>query len=76
MQPFQTLPELARIIADSEASRACFATQYWRFAYGRLERPEDACSIDALTERFAAGGFDVRTLMIETVAAPAFVLRR
>lgn len=75
-QTFSSLPELGRLVADSAASKACFVTQYWRFAHGRLERPEDACTIDRLTAAFAEAGFDVKALMIATAKDPAFVTRQ
>ena len=73
---FATLPELARLVADSGAARRCFATQLWRYGHGRLERPEDACAIDRLVAEFVDAGLDVRALMIAMVRSPAFVLRK
>ena len=43
----------------------CVTTQWFRYGYGRTESPEqDACSMAQLRERFAAGGFDIKELLV------------
>jgi hypothetical protein len=74
--PFQTVPELAQIIAGSQAARSCFTKQYVRFARGVLEAPEDRCAIQGIESAFEASGWDVRELIIAVVKSPGFVWRR
>ena len=73
---YQSLPELGRLLADSQAAPACFARQYYRFARGVRETLAERCARLAIEHRFAASGFDVRELMIASVLSPDFVVRR
>ena len=49
--PFRGARELAERLAGSRDVRDCAATQWYRFAFGRLEGPGDACSLRALQDR-------------------------
>jgi mono/diheme cytochrome c family protein len=73
--PFSTLPELSSIIAASDAGKACFAKQYYRFARGHLEQAEDLCALQAIEDRFAQSGYDLRELMVAITQSPTFTLR-
>ncbi|MEL6181663.1 MAG: DUF1592 domain-containing protein, partial [Myxococcota bacterium] len=74
--PFETLPELAGILAASQSARACFVTQYYRFALGQLEQEEERCNLHRLYNRFAEHGFDIQELMIAITQSSAFTHRR
>jgi hypothetical protein len=74
--PYTTLPELASIVAGSRAAQSCFARQYFRFARGKRETLADRCARLAIEARFAAAGGDVRELVIQTILAPDFAVRR
>lgn len=74
--PFATLPELGTILASSESAKACFARQYHRFATGRQESLQDLCALDSVAQDFAAGGYDIRELMIAIVKSPSFTVRK
>ncbi len=74
--PFASLAELADILAASRSAKACFVTQYWRFAYGYLEQPEDQCGLSGLLQDFEGGGHDVQSLMLALVQSPSFVTRQ
>ncbi len=73
--PYATLPELARILADSRRARTCFATQYYRYARGGRDGEPDACALQRATERYAAEGWDIKTLMIAVARSSAFLGR-
>lgn len=73
---FASLPELAAILAGSEAAHACFARQAYRFTMGYLEAPADLCGLDVIEGRFAASGYDIQELLVAIAGAPSFVLRR
>src|SRR6187455_3176545 len=62
--PFQGARELAQRLAGSRDVRDCAATQWYRFASGRLEGAGDACSLRALRAAFEATGGDVRELLV------------
>ncbi|MDX2019637.1 MAG: DUF1592 domain-containing protein [Deltaproteobacteria bacterium] len=48
--------ELATKLAGSQTVQACFAKQFFRFAFARGETDDDACTLDALS--VALGGND------------------
>jgi mono/diheme cytochrome c family protein len=74
--PYATVPELAAVIANSEAARGCFTRQYLRFARGIRETLAQRCGRLWVHERFAAAGYDVRELIVQSVLSPDFVERR
>jgi hypothetical protein len=70
---FADLPELAAAIAGSEASKACFTKQLWRFVHGREEA--SACAGHAARTALATSG-DTLEAIVAMVASPAFLERR
>jgi hypothetical protein len=74
--PYATLPELAAIVAGSRAAPSCFARQYFRFARGKRETLADRCARLAIEARFTAADGDVRELVVQTILAPDFTVRR
>jgi hypothetical protein len=67
--------ELARILARSDQVRQCMVRQWMRFALGRLEVPDEAGSVRAALDEFAAAGFDLRALMVALTKTKAFTHR-
>lgn len=76
LHPFASLPELAMVLAGSEAAPSCFATHYFRYAHGRHETAEDECAIEDLAQRFATAEHDVVSLVVATLTAPEYRYRR
>jgi mono/diheme cytochrome c family protein len=74
--PYETLPALGALLAESERAEACFATQMWRFHRGRLEAPADACDVAEVQRAFRESGGDIRALLVALTRTPAFTLRR
>ena len=72
--PYDTLPELAAILADSDAARDCFVRQVFRAALGRFETDGDACAIEALSAVLAETD-DIRELLVAVAASRPFVHR-
>ncbi|MDD9964696.1 MAG: DUF1592 domain-containing protein [Myxococcales bacterium] len=70
--PYSGAPELAGILASSTQVRDCAPTQWLRYALGRREEAEDACSLVALREAFEATDGDLRELMVALVQTDAF----
>ncbi|HEX6244372.1 MAG TPA: DUF1588 domain-containing protein, partial [Polyangiales bacterium] len=70
--PFVGGPELARILGKSAQVRDCVATQWLRFALGRTEQVDDACSLVALHEAFEASGGNLRELVVALTKTAAF----
>ncbi|MDB4988609.1 MAG: hypothetical protein JWN04_3787 [Myxococcaceae bacterium] len=73
---FDGVPELARKLADSAEVQQCVATQWLRFALGRLEADADACTLDGLFKDFESTGFDIRVLLQSIALSDAFRSKR
>ena len=74
--PFHGVLELQAKLAASEQVRACVATKWFRYGYGRGETDADACSLGAIKTRFAAGGYKVRDLLAALTETDAFLYRQ
>jgi hypothetical protein len=68
--------ELAQALATSEQVRECVASQWFRFGYNRTVTQEDRCSMDQLSESFAASGYDIKELLVGLTQTNAFLYRR
>jgi len=68
--------ELADRLARSEQVRDCVATQWMRYALGRVETRDDDCSRARLYESFEASGRDMRELLIAITQSDAFRFKR
>lgn len=73
---FEGVAELARRMAGSALVARCFATQWFRYALGRAEGPEDRATLDALDEAFQASGQNVKALIRRLVLSEAFRCKR
>lgn len=71
--PFTGAVQLATRLAKSEQARTCLATQWYRYASGRVEEPVDRCSIAQALEMFEGG--DMKELLIGIAASDAFRFR-
>ncbi len=73
---FNGVPGLAQQLAGSDQVRACMSTQWFRFAYGRIETGDDECTMEALSVQFAAGGYDIKALLVALTQTDAFLYRK
>ena len=69
--PCSTCPTCVR----SAQVRACVVTLWIRVAYGRTETSADPCTMHTLRARFAASGYDMRTLLVALTQTDAFLFR-
>jgi len=67
---------LAQALADSDDVHRCYATQWFRYAYGRLETPDDAELLGALREQFIDSDGHIPSLLEALVTSEAFIHRR
>jgi hypothetical protein len=74
--PFTGAVELGRKLAASADVRRCLVTQWFRFGYGRTETDEDRCTLDALEQRLADAGDDMRELLVALTQTDAFLYRK
>jgi len=69
---FDGVVELGKRLASSDQVRRCVATQWLRYALGRVEDPEEEPAVAAIVDRYQARGFDMRELLIAIVTSTAF----
>lgn len=74
--PYASLPELASILASSRSAKTCFATQYYRYATGRLETVSDVCGVRTIDDVFEASGFDMKQLVVGVMASDGMRIRK
>lgn len=73
--PLSGAPDLAQRIAQSPRARDCLATQWYRYAMGRIEDDADECSLVDAKERFRASSGNFRELLLGIVLSDAFRYR-
>jgi hypothetical protein len=70
--PFKGASELAHRLAGSTQVQQCVATQWFRYAMGRLDTDLDHCVLDSLLKRFKSGDLKVADLLVAIVESDAF----
>jgi hypothetical protein len=63
-------------IASSQQVRDCIATQWFRFAHGRSETPEDDESLEQIRVAFTESDFRIQELLVALTQTDAFRYRR
>jgi hypothetical protein len=74
--PYDGVSELAGKLSESTQVRNCVATQLFRFASGRLEADQDACSLATMQESFTGSEGDLLELIVAMTQTDAFFNRR
>ncbi|HVY49127.1 MAG TPA: DUF1592 domain-containing protein [Minicystis sp.] len=74
--PFVGAVQLAARLAGSDQVRQCYATEWFRFAYGRAETADDACSLARIQKGFADSGYKVKSLLVALTQTDAFRYRK
>src|SRR6185503_9151588 len=64
--------ELGQKLASSRVAADCLSSQWFRFALGRMEAVDDACSLKAIRQGFDGSGRNVRDLIVGIVKSDAF----
>jgi hypothetical protein len=72
---FNGAGELAQRLAASRDVQACYVGKWMRFAYGRAETADDACSRQLLMDAFVRSKGNVRELLVALTQTDAFVFR-
>ena len=72
---FADAVELTAALADSRDVSRCFAQQWFRYTYGRVEIDDDEERIDDLHARFVDTDLDIRELVLALVGESAFRIR-
>ncbi|HET9954047.1 MAG TPA: DUF1592 domain-containing protein [Polyangiaceae bacterium] len=72
---FDGVNELADRLETSDRVRDCVATNWYRFAMGRMETEADKCSLDDIKAQFSASGGDLKQLLVSIPKTIAFRYR-
>ena len=72
---FNGVVDLAGKFDQSEEVRQCIVTQWFRFANGRAEVTDDACTLQHLYQGFEDSGHDMRDIMVKIAVSDAFRYR-
>jgi hypothetical protein len=72
---FETAAELSERVAKSKLTRDCLATQWYRYAMGRIEDTNDRCSLDGVKEKFGTANGEFRELIVAIVLSEGFRYR-
>lgn len=72
---FDGVTELSDKLATSQDVYDCLATQWYRFAMGRIELEADQCSLERVQARLRASNGDLREAMVSLATADAFRYR-
>lgn len=67
--------ELAQKMANSPQARSCLATQWYRYAMGRVEGESDACSLEQTRNRFEQSGGNFTEMLVGIALSDAFRYR-
>ncbi len=65
-------PELASILAGSDHVHDCVPMQWFRYAFGRREEADDACSLASMQEAFKSQDGDLTQLLVALSQSDAF----
>ncbi len=66
---------LAKKLAQSQEVHDCVATQWFRYAIGRGDTEDDACSLQSLKSAFSASGSDMKKLLAAITVSDTFRYR-
>lgn len=69
---FDGAVQLGTRLAGSATVRECMSRQWFRFALGREETPDEECVIQGLTRQLVGGGLDLRQLVVSIASSPVF----
>jgi hypothetical protein len=72
---FKTPAEMMSALADSPEARACWARQWFQYAYGREAGPGDECALEVIATKLGDDGYDTRELLVDLALTRAFVSR-
>jgi len=73
--PFNGAVDLAHKLAGSDQVRGCVATSWFRYAYGRAETRDDACTLTVVNKKFATAKYDLKSLLVSLTQTDAFLYR-
>jgi hypothetical protein len=74
--PFYGAVELGQQLAQSDSVRQCFTRQWFRFALQRMDRTDDDCVLETLSESWSTNEEPIVELMVALANSPAMRYRQ
>ncbi len=73
--PFNNAIDLIKRLSGSRQVSDCFATEWFRYTFGRGESTDDACSLQSLKSTFSTSQLDIQELLVAVTQTDAFRYR-
>ena len=73
--PYNGVLELSNRLASSPRVERCLATNWYRYAMGRVETEADGCSLREVEQKFSASGGQFKELLVAVTLSDAFRYR-
>jgi len=73
--PFDGVLEVSKRLAVSPRVERCLATNWYRYAMGRVETEADGCSLREVEQKFRASGGQFKELLVAVASSEAFRYR-
>jgi len=70
--PFGDHMDLGKLVAQSQTSRECVITEWFRYTHGRDHLEVDTCTMDELRTKFEASKGNIRQLLLDMAQTEAF----
>lgn len=67
--------ELIASLATAPEAQRCYAKRWVEYAYERVPNAQDACTVDAMSLKLAAGGYRIVDLIADLTQSDSFRLR-
>lgn len=67
--------DLIQRLAESEAAKACYLREWYRYGFAREETEADKCTMDFLNEQLAESGYDVKEMLVQFTLTRTFRYR-
>jgi uncharacterized protein DUF1592/uncharacterized protein DUF1588/uncharacterized protein DUF1595/uncharacterized protein DUF1587/uncharacterized protein DUF1585 len=72
---FEDAIDLIGAIAKSEDAQQCYLRQWYRYGFARQETDADECTINALEQKLAENGYNIKELLVAFTLTKTFRFR-
>jgi len=73
---YDTIPQMADIIANSNRAKACYAEKYYLYSKGYVSSRKDQCALRDTVEQFTSGSMTIQELMLSLIELPGLTVRK
>ena len=72
---FDGAVDASQRIAETNEARACYAKNWLRYMYARLDAASDACTIDSVAQKLAISSYGTKAALADFARTPSFLYR-